>query len=587
MKHRFLQNNWGIWILTAVLIVVIFLCLSFRQPALPLSVTVVMEGGSHTLACQQVRDGEYCVFLPGSVTLEQVFWRLDTTGTVTVGGKTVENGASCATFCPEEVYELRWAEGSGTLTFRVSANVNTLYLDTRSGAMDYIHLTKGNEESGAMTVYTSNGSIAYTGALAEVKGRGNYSWDAFDKKPYSLTLPADADLLGMGESSRWVLLANAADASLVKNKVVYDFARAVGMAAPDSRWVDVYLNGEYAGLYLLCQRNEIRENRVDGDWLVSLELESRLVAQNYPHITLASGQALRVHDPKNPDLTALEDLWQTVEDSLRAGSWQETIDAASWAQKYLVEEIFANIDGCLISQYFYGKDGAVYAGPVWDFDISMGDPDAWQLEDPRTFFANLDRQSGDVRASWFYDLYQDPEFYALVTRIYREEFLPALEDLLETKITAAAVEIAEAHAMDQYRWGKSDSLAMQTAEILDYLRQRVDFLTDVWVEGKTYCYVYADYEWGGCFALETGDCLTDLPIPEDTESARFVGWYYEDTDEPVDPTRPVTTDLRIYPKWETLPGGIGRKILMLAPVGLLGVSLLALLVADHRKNRGK
>ena len=142
----------------------------------------------------------------------------------------------------------------------------TVYIDTESGNMDYIHENKENKESGKISIYTSVEGIDYSGDLTSIKGRGNNTWDEFEKKPYNIELQNESNLLGMGKASQWVLLANADDHSNLRNKLVYDFSDEIGLEfSPDSRWVDLYLNGEYAGLYLLSERNEVHENRVNID----------------------------------------------------------------------------------------------------------------------------------------------------------------------------------------------------------------------------------------------------------------------------------------------------------------------------------
>ena len=118
--------------------------------------------------------------------------------------------------------------------------------------------------------------------MEAIRGRGNATW-LWEKKPYSLTLSKSADLLGMGAAKEWILLTNAPDPTHLRNKIAYDLAAEVGLLySPESNWVDLYLNGEYTGLYLLTERNEIHPQRIpagNGTFLVSMELESRLKSE--------------------------------------------------------------------------------------------------------------------------------------------------------------------------------------------------------------------------------------------------------------------------------------------------------------------
>lgn len=108
-------------------------------------------------------------------------------------------------------------------------------------------------------------SVLYDGEI-EIKGRGNSTWQA-DKKPYKIKLDKKSDLLGMGKNKHWVLLPNPYDSSLSRNKLIYDFAADMGLDTMSSQWVDVVLNGEVVGNYLLCEHVRIGSTRVDiTDW---------------------------------------------------------------------------------------------------------------------------------------------------------------------------------------------------------------------------------------------------------------------------------------------------------------------------------
>ena len=108
-------------------------------------------------------------------------------------------------------------------------------------------------------------SILYDGET-EIKGRGNSTWLA-NKKPYKIKLDTKSDLLGMGKNKHWVLLSNPYDSSLSRNKLIYDLAEDMGISSMSSQWVDVVLNGEVVGNYLLCEHVRIGNTRVDiTDW---------------------------------------------------------------------------------------------------------------------------------------------------------------------------------------------------------------------------------------------------------------------------------------------------------------------------------
>lgn len=93
--------------------------------------------------------------------------------------------------------------------------------------------------------------------------RGN-STSSLAKRPFKLRLEAKAKLLGMSASRHWVLLANAIDASLLRNQLAYELSEALGAPSYiESRQVTLIYNGEYCGVYELCEQVRVEEGRVD------------------------------------------------------------------------------------------------------------------------------------------------------------------------------------------------------------------------------------------------------------------------------------------------------------------------------------
>ena len=373
--------------------------------------------------------------------------------------------------------------------------------------------------------------------------------------------------MGMGQAQRWILLANGYDASNLKNKVAYDLAKAAGMAySPDSQWVDLYLNGEYAGIYLLCERNEVHPERVDitpeNGFLVSREGKGRLVRQNYPFIDLRLG-AFRIHH-STIDQDQLNAMWQSVENALVAEDgidlqtgkhWTELIDLDSWAEKYLIDEIAANHDGGCISQYFYydGEDpsGKIYAGPVWDMDITFG-ADFWQIAPPNNFVARRPGDLDNTEYFPFYFLYQKEAFYQRVVEIYRDRFRPLLVDLVESGLDDYNRQISPALAANEIRWLTSGA-AEEKDKIKAFLAERIAFLDSLWIYEEERCDVLLLRDNGvfanhvsAWFSLRPGDCLPEIPMDQGD-------WYVCGSDEPFDVTQPIYESVNIYLKEEPAP----------------------------------
>ncbi len=123
-----------------------------------------------------------------------------------------------------------------------------------------------NYKTGSMVLSDYDGTILYEGSM-EIKLRGN-STRNLNKHPYKVKLESKSDLFGMGANKHWVLLANDIDHTLIRNKITLDFAYAIGMeTASRSELVSVFLNGNYQGVYQLCEHIRVGKTRVDiYDW---------------------------------------------------------------------------------------------------------------------------------------------------------------------------------------------------------------------------------------------------------------------------------------------------------------------------------
>lgn len=115
---------------------------------------------------------------------------------------------------------------------------------------------------------------------AEIRVRGN-STALLEKKPFKIKLDTKADIFGYGESKHWVLLANAIDASLVRNKLLQDLAGDLGLDNMESELVSLVYNGKYQGVYELSEHVRVESARVDiFDWEKVAEDAAKVLAKS-------------------------------------------------------------------------------------------------------------------------------------------------------------------------------------------------------------------------------------------------------------------------------------------------------------------
>lgn len=527
----------------------------------PFTVSISANGQTQEISCYS-KWGEYYVLLPSYAEQAEVTIRPHPEYKMRIGDQLLTDGTDCSQF-PLGVrldlyYDSEDNEPDNTVTFLRAKNVDTVYIDVLSGNMDYIHREKGNRESGSIQVYDGNGRLWFSGGLESIRGRGNATW-LWEKKPYSLTLGQPADLLGMGEAEEWILLANAPDTSHLRNKAAYDLAAEVGLSySPECRWVDLYLNGEYAGLYLLTERNEIHPQRVavgDENFLVSVELEERLQKQNYPYIKTERGTVLRIHQ-SDLSHSSICKIWESMEnavfaedgkDPVTGKAWTELIDLESWAKKYLLEEILGNYDAGAVSQYFYyDKDsGRIQAGPVWDMDTSMGGGDYW-IGRPNEILAGREHLWTAEDSPLYYALMQKEEFRERVMELFRNVYKPAVNRLCNEKLDEYTMQIAASAQMNQERW-PDISAEPNPEEIRNYLTDRISFLETYLENPERYVtvHVWIPGNIWFCWVLIPGETLDTLSNGEEYL------WYDFETGIPFDFGKPIFKNTILQERFRT------------------------------------
>ncbi|MBQ4620265.1 MAG: CotH kinase family protein [Clostridia bacterium] len=576
---------------------------------------VLNDEGVERIKPWRSENGDFYVFLPSYAELQNVELELDEKKEIVINKSKLYNKMNLSLFeydtgyCIE--YRVIGISIQKTITFMKSDDVPTIYIDTSSHSMKNIHQSKKNKEKASIRVYGDAGENCYNESLNEISGRGNYTWDHCEKKSYNIEFEQEVNLFGMGDAIKWILLANADDPSHIRNKIVFDYANSIGMEyTPKSCWVELYLNGEYVGLYLLCERNEIHRERVnisyENGWLVSLEVEDRLKNQNYPYVITNRGHAFRIHnddDFTNDKRLNLKNIWENIEsilfdtflsDKEKYEQLSQIINIESWVKKYLIEEIFSGPDSGLVSQFFYYDNGFVYAGPVWDYDHTMGHQAYWQLSTGNSMYANRFQAYDNVYCYLFSNLYEIEAFRNQVISIFKKECIPVLADILVYNIEQYEEVIEKAALMNQIRWNVKVNAKEEAGIIKNHLNEHAKFLYDIWIDKEIYRRVQIDPGNGDFFGqlfVKDGMRIDVLPNSDDMNSERygeFLGWYYSKSDKPFNYHDPITEDIQIYAKWERDSAFSIRMILLNSFIFLfciIGVGMLIYEICCLRKRR--
>lgn len=308
-------------------------------------------------------------------------------------------------------------------------------------------------------------------AQVEVRGKTSAS---HNKQPFNFKFSSKVDLFGMGAGKKYSLLSNYNDNTLLRNAIMFELSNQLGIDnSCKYQIVDVYIKGVYRGSYLLTTPVEVGENRVEideeSDFLLEIEMKSNDDETDKECYNITSpifNIYFKVNDPKiedmNPD--ALSQLYTTVSNidfAIMSGDWElikQYVDVESVAKYYVLHELMKEIDIFWDSTRFYIKDGKIYGGPGWDFDLSMiynggggqGESNAhsnssgWVCEggvpgDSTTgVWASIEWKYNNDKSSyriWFCALYKhSPDFVKLVCETileYNEKISVVYEDQVD------------------------------------------------------------------------------------------------------------------------------------------------------------
>jgi hypothetical protein len=317
----------------------------------------------------------------------------------------------------------------------VVASIPTIYIKTEGSAPI---LTKTDWVEGKIAI--TGGNYPWAKALPEaplkIRGRGNSTW-GMAKKPYRFTLETAAPLLGLAAAKKWVLLANYADKSLLRNFVAFRTAQTLSglRYTPHQYPVLLYLNDDYLGIYGLGEQVETGKGRVDigkadessetsflleVNMRIDSEAEGGILGRDFfmtPGGLKLEYKAPDANEIKSIQKSAIESVVVNAEKAILAGQgYAELIDVETFIDWLILEELLKNQDSNFLSSvYLYRKTGGKLAiGPVWDFDLAAGNSNYgamgdYEVKDPRGWFTRY--------SSWFSGLLRSPELTsALVAR---------------------------------------------------------------------------------------------------------------------------------------------------------------------------
>lgn len=382
--------------------------------------------------------------------------------------------------------------------------------------------------------YITDPKNEYNGKMG-IERRGNYS-ASLPQKPYALQLQdalgnqIDSSLIGMPAEHDWLLIANYNDKSFARNILPFELFDEIGHYAPRTRLVDMVLNGEYKGIYLLTEKIKRDANRVDVADLYPWETGSPDITGGYilkfDYWDNTNSWQLAYHPidhptfdvhmvyvyPKpdaivGPQMAFIQGYVDQFETALYGPNFADPINGfrkyistQSWLDYFIVNEVARNGDGFKKSCYLNkekdhsdGSLGKLKAGPVWDFDWAWKDmwDCVYSATDGSEWAYKVNDCNPDVHSSgWYVRMFEDP--------IFQDEMRCRYEDLrrnvlseayLHAKVDSIANVVNESQAWHYTTWGNmgvatgtpevqapSQTYAEEVQRLKDWITRRLDWL---------------------------------------------------------------------------------------------------------------
>lgn len=442
-----------------------------------------------------------------------------------INGKEIISGESLLDL--SEPAELTAASKSGT-EFKIMLNIETLNTGIPSVALTTEGCRKINSKTNYLscTFYIGGGNpdecpyatdkIVFVSG--KVKGRGNTSW-GFPKKGYTIKLDDKEGLLDLPASNDWTLISNYQDKTLIRNDFASKLADVVGLEANmQTRSVDLWLNGEYWGNYTLTEKIEIEKNRIDipdfdkslppdkvgylFEWDGHIQEIPEKQKNNWEYVEgviydpaqdayfINTTGWLVIKKPSSDDLTPehLRYVYEYItelETAMDNGDYETVsrrMDLESFVKWYFVEDIMKNMDACFWSSCYMYIDGSgiLHMGPVWDFDMSLGNCNYGGCDTP---------ESDYLSGSWYYrHLLRMPEYRALTKKIWNEKYDEILGMKNYVRDTVKMLEKSIIHNFSVWdilghKVGanpenviRAKTYVEQIDIMIDFFEQRVDFV---------------------------------------------------------------------------------------------------------------
>ena len=451
---------------------------------------------SENVSCEIIGDSVIECWLPTITTEKYLIPRFTFDGTlVTISGKEATTQKSMFDFRTPVTLTVHTSDKSNSYRMYVHSytGLPIMRINTAGG----VPITSKEYYLNAHMSLTEDVRTRAAGEVIEadvqIKGRGNSTWKRWPKKPYRLKFNEKISLLGEHKDKSWVLIANYADKSALRNHTALYMGKISNLDyTSSSHFVELILNGRYDGTYELCEKMKISNHRVAvGDDGFLLEVDGRAPEKGdstYFYVAHMD-KPINIEDPDvekdDANYTWVHNYVANADAVLYSDyftdpnyGWRAYFDMDSFVDWYLINEITHNPDATMLYSCFMHlkRGGKITMGPIWDFDLAFGNVDYWD-RGPYDFWIK--------KSDWIIRMFKDPAFKARVKERYNY-FYSRKYDIMR-EIDETAVYLKRSAQENENRWHTFYEYVLPNYEVWgsyqnevqsvkEWLNQRMDWL---------------------------------------------------------------------------------------------------------------
>lgn len=425
-----------------------------------------------------IDDSKITLVFPYLTDLSSLKMSFETTGSyVYFNGKKIESGASCDFSQEREIKVVAFNGDIRTYNIAViNSGLPILEFNTSGKIGD-------DWAAGKISIKDAKGKESFSNSTVEIKGRGSHFKEKL-KNAYNLKFEEKVAIMGLPSSKRWVLLSNAYDKTLIRSSIAFDIAASDLFSfkwTPNSKAVELVLNGEYVGSYTLVEQIRICEGRVEDGQIISSE--GSVDEGDDSFLLEKSGMNIVMRDPETgvsgTKLMQTQKMLEGIESSMMSGKsdYTKKLDLQSFADWFVFNELMKNEEAISSNAYMtISTDKILAMGPIWDMSKTMGGE-----------YGDGFKESILKETPWFSYLLQNSEFKKLVNEKVGQvvKGKKTIENIIKERAEAIKYSVAgnemiwkSLGAQDFDYETVSEQYDLEVSKLIDWLDNRLTWMEE-------------------------------------------------------------------------------------------------------------